>query len=122
MKNVQEDTQMAVAEYTQALAELDTLGDAPCYIVRCGNTYLTFDVAPNQAAYEVFNVRACKPHQALRFTWRDAKTVSALVRGNGCSRGEVVHVRTAVEEVLDAYQAVLTTLEAFARGDDPTLS
>lgn len=121
MNNILEDTQKAVNEYQEALAQLDNLGDAPCYIVRCGNTFLTFDVAEDGQASTVFNVRDAKPHQALRFNWRDAKTVAALVRGDICPKGDVVHVRTAVEEVLDAYKAVQATLEAFARGDDPTL-
>lgn len=118
MKDLMQETTEAIAEYEKAAAALDNIDLVGGYVIRCQNVYLTFDVSE---AGDVFNPRPCRPHLARSFTWLQAKTLAAHVCNGEKHAGEVVHVRQAVAEVLDAYRAVLGTLEAFALGDDPTL-
>jgi hypothetical protein len=117
MKDLMQETKDAIADYEKAAQTLDNMDLVGGYVIRCGNVYLTFDVAPSG---DVFNARPCRPHLARSFNWLQAKAIAARMR-NGEQAGEVVHVRQAVAEVLDAYRAVLGTLEAFARGDNPSL-
>lgn len=108
-----------IAEYESALAELDKMELVGGYIVRFCGQYITFDASPD--GEYVFNPRPCKPHLARSFSWLQAKTVASMLRSSDCERGEVVHVRQAVFEVLDSYQAVVETIEAFAAGHNPEL-
>lgn len=116
MKDLMQETKEAIAEYEKAAAALDQIDLVGGYVIRCQNVYLTFDVS---AAGEVFNPRSCAPHLARSFTWLQARQIAPLVRNGDGKCGEVVHVRQAVADVLDAYRAVLGTLEDFARGIDP---
>lgn len=116
MKDLLQETKEAIADYEKAAAALDNMDLVGGYVVRCQNVYLTFDLSDTG---EVFNPRPCRPHLARSFTWLQAKAIAAQVCNGNQHRGEVIHVRQAVAEVLDAYRAVLGTLEAFARGDDP---
>ena len=120
MKDLLQETKNEIAEYEKALAALDSMELVGGYVVRFRKVCLTFDATDD--GVHVFNPRPCKPHLARSFTLAQAKAVAAQLRGDGCERGEVVHVRQAVYEVLDSYQAVLQTVEAFARGQDPDLS
>lgn len=119
MKDLLQDTKDAIAEYEKALAALDSMELAGGYVVRFKKICLTFDATEDGA--QVFNPRPCKPHLARSFSWAQAKTIAALLHSEDCERGEVVHVRQAVHELLDSYQAVLQTVEAFAAGKDPHL-
>lgn len=118
MKDVMQETKEAIADYERAAATLDNMDLAGGYVIRCQNVYLTFDVSPDG---DVFNPQPCRPHLARSFTWLQAKTLAAHTCNSGKHVGQVVHVRQAVAEVLDAYRAVLGTLEAFERGDEPSL-
>lgn len=119
MKDLLQDTKDAIAEYEKALTSLDSMELLGGYVVRFKKVCLTFDASPDGT--QVFNPRPCKPHLARSFAWAQAKTIASQLRGNDCERGEVVHVRQAVHELLDSYQAVLLTVEAFAVGHDPHL-
>lgn len=119
MKDLLQDTKDAIAEYERALTALDRMELAGGYVVRFKKVCLTFDASPD--GQHVFNPRPCKPHLARSFSWAQAKTIASQLRSNDCERGEVVHVRQAVHELLDSYQAVLQTLEAFTEGHDPEL-
>lgn len=116
MKDLMQETREAIADYEAAAATLDNMDLVGGYVVRCENVYLTFDVS---GTGEVFNPRPCRPHLARSFTWLQAKAIAAQICNGNNKRGEVVHVRQAVAEVLDAYRAVLGTLEAFSRGVEP---
>ena len=116
MKDLMQETKEAIADYEKAAAALDNMDLVGGYVIRCQNVYLTFDVSPEG---EVFNPRPCRPHLARSVTWLQAKAIAASVKNGNQACGEVVHVRQAVAEVLDAYRAVLGTLEEFARGQDP---
>jgi hypothetical protein len=118
MKDLMQETKEAIADYEKAAATLDNMDLVGGYVIRCQNVYLTFDVSD---AGDVMNPRPCRPHLARSFTWLQAKAIASHVCNGGQHAGEVVHVRQAVAEVLDAYRAVLGTLEAFERGDDPAL-
>jgi hypothetical protein len=119
MKDLLQDTKDAIAEYENALTSLDRLELAGGYVVRFRKVCLTFDATDD--GLHVFNARPCKPHLARSFSWAQAKSIASLLHSQDCERGEVVHVRQAVHELLDSHQAVLQTLEAFARGHDPVL-
>jgi hypothetical protein len=119
MKDLLQDTKDAIAEYEKALTALDSMELAGGYVVRFKKVCLTFDTSPD--GLHVFNPRPCKPHLARSFSWAQAKTIAAQLHSNDCERGEVVHVRQAVHELLDSYQAVLQTVQAFAAGQDPAL-
>lgn len=118
MKDLMQETKEAIAELENAAATLDNMDLVGGYVIRCQNIYLTFDVAETG---EVFNARPCRPHLARSFTWLQAKAIAAQICNGNKHPGEVVHVRQAVAQVLDAYRAVLGTLEAFARGEEPEL-
>lgn len=117
MKDMLQESKDAIVEYGNALIALDNMELVGGYVVRFKKRCLTFDASPD--GVHVFNPRPCKPHLARSFSWAQAKTVAAQLRSDDCERGEVVHVRQAVHELLDDYVAVVKTIEAFAAGHDP---
>lgn len=97
----------AIQDYEAAQRELVRMDLAGGYVIRCENTYLTFDMDP--AGY-LCNPQKCRPHLARSFSKAQAEELaSAIVNGDG-HQGVAVHVVDAVAAALDDERGVFELL------------